>query len=196
MRVSESEGNGPAAGVIRSGFVRLQNHAQLITDVGSVYGVQFANYALPLVTVPYLTRVLGPSNWGLIAMAQAFALYGNLIVEYGFIYSGTRRIATAALDKEVEEIVAGVSAAKILLSLVVLTAAALAYALVPLFHEHPLLLWAAVSAEIVKASLPNYYFYGIKRIGIASLLDISARTGAAAGIFFVVHGPEDAWKFF
>ena len=79
--------------------------AALLYDIGAVYGIHFANQALPLVTVPYLSRVLGPEGWGLVAMAQAFGTYGNLIVDYGFVYSATREIATAGTKAEVEEIV-------------------------------------------------------------------------------------------
>jgi O-antigen/teichoic acid export membrane protein len=34
----------------------------LARNVASLYGVQFANYLLPLITIPYLTRVLGPAT--------------------------------------------------------------------------------------------------------------------------------------
>jgi PST family polysaccharide transporter len=129
-------------------------------------------------------------------MAQGFALYGNLVVEYGFVYSATRRLATASTDKQIEDTVAEVSGAKILLSTAALLAACLAYQFVPLFHQHPLLLWTAVSSEILKALLPIYYFYGMKRVATASYLEIAARTAGAAGIFIFVHKPEDGWKIF
>ncbi len=179
-------------------IVRAQTiaRAALVYDMLAVYGIHFANQALPLITVPYLSRTLGPSGWGLVAMAQAFGMYGNLVVDYGFVYSATRQIATASAPNEVENIIAGVSGAKILLGTVALVAALAAYAFVPLFHAHPLLLWMAVLSEIVKALLPAYYFYGIQRVAIASLLDISARAVAAAGIFAFVHGQRDAWKVF
>ncbi len=162
----------------------------------SVYGIHFANQVIPLVTVPYLSRTLGPAGWGLVAMAQAFALYGNLVVEYGFVYSATRQLATASTDQEVEETIAGVMGAKGLLSLAALVAACGAYLLVPLFREHPSLLWTAVLSEMIKAMLPIYYFYGIKRVATASYLEISARAAATVGIFLFVHKPEDAWKVF
>ncbi|MDQ2842695.1 MAG: oligosaccharide flippase family protein [Acidobacteriota bacterium] len=175
---------------------KLRARAALLYDIAAVYGIHFANQALPLITVPYLSRTLGPASWGLVAMAQAFGVYGNLIVDYGFVYSATRQIATASNSEEVESIIAGVSGAKILLSLAALTAAFAAYFLVPLFHRHPVLLWTAVLSEIVKALLPVYYFYGIQRVAIASLLDICARAIAAAGIFIFVHNARDAWKIF
>lgn len=129
-------------------------------------------------------------------MAQAFGLYGNLVVDYGFAYSATRQLATASTAEEVQETVAGVIGAKILLSIAALCAAFAAYLVVPLFHRHPLLLWTAVLSEIIKALLPVYYFYGIKRVSTASYLDIAARTAALAGIFIFVRKPSDDWKIF
>ncbi|HEX4165620.1 MAG TPA: oligosaccharide flippase family protein [Bryobacteraceae bacterium] len=187
----------PASGQWWAGiWRRIKGRTALIYDLLAVYGIHFANQALPLITIPYLSRVLGPASWGLVAMAQAFGMYGNLVVDYGFVYSATRQIATSSNDQEVEDIIAGVSGAKILLSLAALLAAVIAYFFVSLFHEHPALLWMAVLSEIVKAMLPVYYFYGIQRVAIASLLDISARAVAAAGIFLFVRNATDAWKIF
>jgi len=162
----------------------------------AVYGVHFANQALPLITVPYLSRVLGPASWGLLAMAQSFAIYANLLVDYGFLYSATREIARAGSDHEVENIIAGVSGAKILLATFALLVTCLAYIVIPLFRQHPVLLWTAAASEVIKALVPAYYFYGIKRVSTVSILDISARAAAAIGIFVFVHGPADAWRVF
>jgi len=185
-------GRSGLAGIL----LQLRARAALVYDLAAVYGIHFANQALPLVTVPYLSRTLGPSGWGLVAMAQAFGMYGNLVVDYGFVYSATRKLATAPSADEVERIIAGVSGAKIFLSFGALTAAFLASWFVPLFHEHQGLLWMGVLSEITKALLPVYYFYGIKLVALASVLDISARALAAVGIFLFVHGASDAWKVF
>ena len=174
----------------------LKRQTNLLRDVASVYGVQLANYVFPLLTVPYLTRVLGPAAWGLIAMAQAFAMYGHLIVEYGFIYSATRELAGNTDRVQIERVIAGVTGARVLLSAGVLLLAYAGCCWVPLFHQHPLLLWAAVISEILKAALPNYYFYGMQQVSLASTLDISARTASLLGVFFLVRKPEDAWIFF
>lgn len=155
-----------------------------------------AFYIIPLVTVPYLSRVLGPTSWGLLAMAQAFALYGALIVDYGFIFSATRQIATSSSRFEIENIIADVQGAKLLLAAIVAMGAFLAWRFVPLFREHPVLLSVAVASEVLKAALPTFYFFGIRRVAFASMLDIVSRLAAAVGIFIFVHVPADAWKVF
>ncbi len=155
-----------------------------------------AFYVIPLVTVPYLSRVLGPSSWGLLAMAQAFAMYGALIVDYGFIFSASRQIVTSSSRTEIENVIADVQGAKLLLAGIVAIGAFLAYRFVPLFREHPLLLSVAVASEVFKAALPTFYFFGIQRVAFASMLDIVSRLAAAAGIFVFVRQPADGWKVF
>ncbi len=198
VEVAAESGNvSPLQGASSPGILaQLRARTALVYDLVAVYGIHFANQAIPLITVPYLSRTLGPAGWGLVAMAQSFGMYGNLVVDYGFVYSATRQIATASTSQEVESVIAGVSGAKILLSAAALGAALLAYLFVPLFHQHPVLLWTAVLSEIVKALLPVYYFYGIQRVAVASLLDLSARACAAAGIFIFVRSASDAWMVF
>lgn len=66
----------------------------LFQNVAFLYGIQLAGYLFPLLTVPYLTRVLGPSTWGLVA----FTLY----VTVGGIYLSLRwrRLALSRLSEE------------------------------------------------------------------------------------------------
>jgi PST family polysaccharide transporter len=189
----------PAAEVTgrKKGLIgRMKSHPHLLSDIASVYGVQMASYIFPLMTVPYLSRVLGPEMWGLVAMALAFGTYGHLIVEYGFIYSASRELAGVDDRSKIEEIIAGVTGAKAILSVIVIVLACAANFSIPLFYRHPLLLWAAVVSELLMAALPNYFFYGMQRVATGSLLDISARAASVLGIFFLVRRPEDAWLYF
>ena len=46
----------------------------LVQNIVALYGVQICTYALPLMTFPYLARVLGPSGWGSVVFAQAIGV--------------------------------------------------------------------------------------------------------------------------
>jgi PST family polysaccharide transporter len=56
----------------------------VVHNVIALYGVQACTYALPLLTFPYLARVLGPSGWGVVVFAQAIGEVIASVVEYGF----------------------------------------------------------------------------------------------------------------
>jgi len=92
----------------------------LATSVGrnalSLYALQFGNYAVPLATVPYLVRVLGPEKFGIVAFGQGLMAYFSLVVNYGFDWSATRKIAVHRDDRDgVNRIVSSIWAAKTLL---------------------------------------------------------------------------------
>jgi PST family polysaccharide transporter len=86
-------------------FNKLRNiishpeHKILLKNTFSLSILQFANYVLPLITIPYVVRVIGPDKFGLISFAQAFATYFLLIVNYGFDLSATREISSNRDDK-------------------------------------------------------------------------------------------------
>ena len=78
---------------------KLLEH-RLVKDTLVLLGVQLTGYVLPLITLPYLTRVLGPANFGLMALGTAMTLYFAVIIDYGFAVTGTRQVAIAQHDPE------------------------------------------------------------------------------------------------
>ena len=53
---------------------------------------QIGNYLVPLATFPYLTRVLGPEQFGVLGYATAIAVYGTVFTEWGFNLSGPKAV--------------------------------------------------------------------------------------------------------
>jgi PST family polysaccharide transporter len=167
----------------------------LARNVASLYGVQFTNYILPLITIPYLTRVLGPGVWGLVAFAQAFGAYAGIGIEYGFHLSATRAVAASRESKaELANLVAGVMGAKLLLAMGAAALALLIKPWVPLFHDHPAYLWAAVFWAAAQSLSMLWYYQGVERMRPIAVLDIVGRTAATAAIFILVRRPEDGWR--
>lgn len=168
---------------------------RLVSNALSLYGVQFAKYVFPLVTIPYLTRVLGPSGWGLVALAQAYGAYLSLPVNYGFQFSGTREVARFKDDRDkLSNIFASVTGAKCLLACPCVLVSIGVARWVSAFHDRPLLLWMAVFAALVPSFTPIWYFVGLEELKLVAALDVVARGVATAGVFVVVHHRGDAWK--
>ena len=56
--------------------------------------LQVFNTVVPMLTLPYITRILEPSGYGEFSLALNWVLYFQVIVEYGFGYWGARKVAT------------------------------------------------------------------------------------------------------
>lgn len=70
----------------------------LAKNIFSVGIIQVANYLFPLITVPIVSRIIGPEKFGVINFAGAFVAYFTLLIGYGFDLTGVRRILKAPDD--------------------------------------------------------------------------------------------------
>ena len=64
------------------------------------YIMTFAQYVFPLITFPYLTRVLEPDLYGVITYMTATITYFQLVIDFGFNLSATKEIAEKQEDKK------------------------------------------------------------------------------------------------
>ena len=72
----------------------------LAINIFWLYALQGLNYLIPAAMLPYLVRVLGIEQYGLISFAQSIAQYFIIATDYGFNLSATRAIAQNRQDKE------------------------------------------------------------------------------------------------
>lgn len=175
--------------------LRELRRSPIARDAVALYAAQVTGLLVPIVTVPYLARVLHPDGFGLVVFAQSLAAWLILVVEYAFDLSGTRAMARVRGDAaKVERVVAGVQAAKLLITVVVTLLSGGLYVFVPLFHSHPLYLVWAWAYAVLRGFSPFWYFMGVERMKLPAGLDAGARMVAAVGVFVFVKVPDDGWR--
>jgi len=158
----------------------------------ALYIIQFANYILPLITVPYVVRVLTPTGYGLVAFGQSFIGYFIVFIEYGFSYSATRKISVTRHDPmTVSQTVFSVLGAKLLLCLIGFLVLLLLINLVPVLRQNRILLIILYLAALGNVMFPTWLFQGMERMVNISVINLLIRLLVTVGIFTLIKRPED-----
>lgn len=156
-----------------------------------LYAVQAANYLFPLITLPYLARILGPEGFGKLALAQALLQYLYLVLEYGFQFTATREVARSRGNRtELGAIVAGVLHARACFFSPCALGVGMGWAIPLLRGDTPLILGALLGA-IGQGFNPLWFFQGLERMGRVALLELVVRGGTTLGVFLLVRTPQD-----
>ncbi len=154
--------------------------------------LQAANYVLPLITLPYLVRVLGPEKYGLIAFAQAFMQYFITITDYGFGWSAVRAVSINKENKAVlSEIFCSVMAIKFFFMLISLAIVAATIILVPRFREYWLLYIFTFGVVLDGVLYPGWFFQGVAQMKYSALFIGMAKAIFTVLIFFFIKHQED-----
>ena len=79
--------------------------------------LQIVNTIIPVITIPYITRILGASEYGVFSIALNWVTYLQVLVEFGFGLSGARKVAMLKEDnkKELNKIYNDIISARIVL---------------------------------------------------------------------------------
>ena len=176
-------------------WLKNTDYRTLLRNYSSLSLVQLSNYILPLITLPYLTRVLGTSHFGLVMMAQATMVYLTLITDYGFNLSATKQIATVQTNtKEVSKQLSTVMTIKSGLLLMSAMTLYLLIQWVPLFNAHKILFFASFLIVVGNTFLPTFLFQGLEKMGTISILNLIAKLGFTGLIFLLItEKPDYMW---
>jgi len=165
---------------------------KLLTNFFSLSSVEAANYIFPLLTLPYLVRILGPDKFGLIAFAQAFAQYFVLITDYGFNLSATRSISISREDREkVNQIFSNVIFIKFIFMLASFCILVTVTALVPRFRQDFLLYVYSFGAVVGSVLFPIWFFQGMEKMKVIAGLNFLAKLVFVLAIFIFIKKQQD-----
>jgi polysaccharide transporter, PST family len=167
----------------------------LVQNIVALYGVQICTYALPLITFPYLARVLGPTGWGSVVFAQAIGVVIAVFVEYGFDISASRDTSRHRGEpRHLSELISGVLGAKAILAVLCICGAIFSRRFTHHVAPSLALFWSSTLWGVCQGINMLWYFQGLERMRLASALEIGGKVVATLSIFVLVHHPDDGWK--
>ncbi len=172
----------------------LQNetYKRITTNILSLFSLQGFTYILPLITFPYLTRVLGPEKYGLIAFATAFVAYFGMVTEYGFGLSASREISINRNNEDqVSKIFSSVIFTKLLIMILCFLALSLIVFSIDSFRANWILYFFTFGMVIGNFLLPSWFFLGMEKMRYISILNICTSIIFTVSIFIFVRNSAD-----
>jgi PST family polysaccharide transporter len=163
-------------------------------NVIGLYWMQIATFIVPIITLPYVARVLRPSAFGLVVFSQGFAFVLVVLIDWGFGFTGMRSTAESRSDaNELSAVAQHVRGGQLLLSTVSVPVALTALLLVPKMTQHPEFLVLAWVAAVATGLSPGWFFLGTERMPVMAGIQLAFRVIGAGLTFLLVKGPGDAW---
>ena len=157
-----------------------------------LYLMNIAKMIFPLLTLPYLTRVLSIECYGVVSYVKAVMQYMQLFVDFGFILSGTKAIVLCNGDKnEINKQVSTVLFAKIILSFIGLCTVGVLIIFIPLLQtDIPFVLLSYLNVAL-SCFLFDYFFRGIEEMHIITIRFVIAKFISTALTFVFVNSDKE-----
>lgn len=74
--------------------------SKVLKNTVMLYIMTFAKMIFPLVTLPYLTRVLTVDGYAVVSYVKSAMVYMQIFMDFGFLLSATKDIVLAGGNKE------------------------------------------------------------------------------------------------
>ena len=170
----------------------MSSRRLLIENIASLTVLQALNYAAPLITLPYLVRVLQPSHFGLLYFAQGIVLYFDILTDFGFNFTQTRAIsACREVPETVSQIFWTTIYAKGVLMCISAIGLALLVAFIPKLRDTASLFAVNFLYVVGTTFFPIWLFQGLERLKLAASLFGAARLLTIPALLLFVRHPQD-----
>ena len=177
---------------LQSRLKKSQDGKALLSNFGYLMLLQIASYVFPLLTIPYLARVIGVDGFGKIAFASAVIVWLQTITDWGFNYTATRDVAQNRENPDkVAEIFSNVLWARILLMLVSLGLLLITIVTIPYFQENRAVLLATFLLIPGYILSPDWFFQALERMKYITIFNVLSKAIFTAAVFIFINKPED-----
>ncbi|MFH0818676.1 MAG: flippase [Patescibacteria group bacterium] len=170
----------------------INKNKLLIHNFSALSALQVAEYVFPLITLPYLVRVLGPDKFGLVVFAQSFIAYFILLTEYGFKLSATREISINRNDNnKVSQIFCSVYIVYFLLFIVSTAVFSVIVFNIPKFHSEYIVYLFAYIMVFGTIIFPVWLFQGMEKMKYITIINVSVKLLFLIFIFIFIKNQDD-----
>lgn len=180
---------------IQNGIKRIRGSRDirvLLTNFGYLSLLQIASYLFPILTLPYLARVIGVESFGKIAFASAIIIWFQTITDWGFNFTATRDISKNRDNKTiVSKLFSNVLWSKCLLMLISFLSLLIVVNLIPTFKENQKIILVTFLIIPGNIMFPSWFFQAIERMKYITILNITSKALFTIAVFVFIKEKSD-----
>ena len=164
----------------------------VFANFGYLSLLQIAGYVFPLISMPYLARVIGADGFGKIAFASAIVVWIQTISDWGFNLTATRDVAQNRNDKEkVSRIFSNVLWARCILTILSGLILLVVVMVVPYLRENADIIFVTFLLVPGHILFPEWFFQAIEKMKYTTLFNLLLKLIFTVAVFIFIHKRED-----
>lgn len=173
--------------------VRYNKNAKtIISNFAWLSTVQIAGFVFPLLTMPYLAKVIGATGMGKVAFASAIMVWIRTFVDWGFNYTATRDVAKNRDNlKKVSETFSTIFWARCSLMLIALFALIILTITIPIFKENSKVIFVTFLMIPGHILFPEWFFQAMERMKYISILNVLSKLIFTIAVFVFIKEKDD-----
>ena len=174
--------------------LRNEGNRHLLENVSYITILQMFNVVAPLITYPYLVRVIGRDMYGVFITAQVLVSYISLFVIWGSDSVCAKYISIHRDDKQkLSEIFSSVLVGRTVVWFLGLITFLIIVYLTPTYRESSLIFVLTYGMVFFDVLFPQYLFQGLEKMKYATLVVVIVRLLFIILVFALVKESSDLY---
>lgn len=168
----------------------------LLENFVSLSALQLIGMVLPLITLPYVLRVMGFEKYGIIVFATALVAYFQSLTDFSFKITAVRDVAIFKdSQNKLNLIYSKVITIKTIFLLLSLLLIGLIVYLYPPFYEYKLIYGLCMLSLVGHTLFPEWFFQGIEKMRYITYLNLGIKAFFTLCVFVFIKTEEDFWIY-
>ncbi len=165
---------------------------KLFKNTIMLYLMNFSGYFFSLITVPYQTRVLSISHFGLLSFAVGIMNYFQLFINFGFMLSATEEVSLNRDNhKCLNEIVTSVFLVRLVLILLSFLFLLILLQIIPKFSESSNIFYIFFFATALESLLPVFFLRGMEDMQTIAMVTFLSKAFTTILMFKIIRSDSD-----
>lgn len=170
----------------------IKNDNKMFMNTTMLLIMNVAKLIFPLLTLPYLTRILSIDSYGVVAYVKSIMTYMQVFVDFGFVLSGTKEIVQNRGDLEkVGKIIGNAMLGKLILASIGTIFLIILASLIPILDGYLLYLFLSQVAVFISCFFFEYLFRGIEQMHVITIRFVIMKVISTGLTFVFVKSDAD-----